>query len=366
MGGWPTWTLWQFTDGSPANAGLPVPGIAGYADQDRFNSATGATLSNLHLPTGSIDGVTADGTGRVSVNGWTIDPDAPATSTRVDVYLDGAGQSVTANQTRTDVGATYPLAGNQHGYTATAQTGPGAHTVCVYAGDTAVAQRSSLGCRTVTVTPTYPTGAFESATADGTGRIALAGWAIDTDTPTAPVRVNVSVDGATVTSVSANGSRPDIGATHPTAGNLHGFTATAQAGPGAHTVCVSVVDTSFPSRIPRLGCRTVTVTPRYPIGSFEAATVDSSGHLSVRGWSFDPDTPTAAVRAYVYVDGRGLTSVVANGSRPDVGRIYPAAGSLHGFTATGVIARGSHSVCIYVRDTSFPSRMPRLGCRTVG
>lgn len=366
MGGWNTYTIWQYTDGSPANGGLPVSGISGYVDQDRFNSATGATLSNLHLPNGSVDAATADGTGLVSVRGWTIDPDTPATSTTVEVFVDGVIQTLTANGYRPDVAAAYPLAGSAHGFAATAHTGPGNHTVCVNAIDTSSGQRRGLGCRTVTVTPHYPTGSFESLVGDGTGTLTLSGWTIDPDTPTTPVRVIVYLDGHGVLATMANVSRPDIGARYPTAGNLHGFAATTKTGPGTHSVCVYVVDTSFPSRIPRLACRSVTVTPHYPIGSFDSAQVDGSGKLTVRGWTIDPDTPTTPVRVNVFVDGHGVVGTMANLYRPDVGAAYPTAGSYHGFRASAQITAGTHTVCVYAVDTSFPSRIPRLGCRTVG
>jgi GH25 family lysozyme M1 (1,4-beta-N-acetylmuramidase) len=361
MGGWSTYTLWQYTSSAT------IPGISGAMDQDRFNSATGATLSNLHLPVGSFESATADGTGLVTARGWAIDPDVPSSAATVEVFVDGVLQTLTANGYRPDVAATYPLAGSSHGFSATAHAGPGAHTVCVNAVDlTSAGRRTGFGCKTVTVTPRYPTGSFESLRADGTGRLTMSGWAIDPDTPTTPVRVNVYVDGHGVAGVMANGSRPDIGALYPSAGSLHGFTATAQTGPGAHTVCVYVVDTSFPSRIPRLACRTVTVTPRYPYGSFEAASVDGTGRLTVRGWTIDPDTPTTPVRVNVYVDGRGVVALTANVSRPDVGAAYPTAGSLHGFTGSAQVTAGPHTVCVYAVDTSFPSRIPRLGCRTVG
>jgi hypothetical protein len=370
MGGWSSYTLWQFTDGNPLashGAGAPVPGISGYVDQDRFNSATGATLSNLHLPNGSIDAATGYGTGLVSVHGWTIDPDTPASSTGVEVSVDGVLQTVTANGYRPDVATTYPLAGSAHGYSATAHTGPGDHTVCVNALDTSAGhERRGLGCRTVTVTLRYPTGSFESLTAAGTGKLTIRGWTIDPDTPTTPVRVNVYLDGHAVLGTTANVPRSDIGTRYPTAGSLHGIAATITAGLGTHSVCLYVVDTSFPSRIPRLACRTATVTPRYPFGSFDSAQVDGTGKLTVRGWTIDPDTPTTPVRVMVFVDGHGVASTSANLSRRDVGSVYPWAGSLHGFSTSAQISAGAHSVCVYAVDTSFPSRIPRLGCRTVG
>jgi hypothetical protein len=106
--------------------------------------------------------------------------------------------------------------------------------------------------------------------------------------------------------------------------------------------------------------------PRLPLGWFDSARVGAGGALSVSGWTFDPDTPTAASRVDAYVDGRFGQSITANGSRPDIGNAFPAAGSNHGFTATTQVAPGTHSVCLYAIDTYFPNLHTDLGCRSVG
>ena len=209
-------------------------------------------------PFGSFDTARADGTGHLSVSGWTIDPDTPTVSTRVHVYVDGRGTAVTANVPRPDVATANPGAGPLHGFTADFDASSGAHTVCVYGIDTSVSSLNTrLGCRTVTVSPRTPIGSFDTATANASGGLVVTGWTIDRDTPTDPTRVHIYVDGRG-TALTANLSRPDVAAANPGAGPLHGFAATLEAAPGAHTVCVYGIDTSFSSLDTRLGCRTVT------------------------------------------------------------------------------------------------------------
>jgi hypothetical protein len=70
------------------------------------------------------------------VSGWGYDPDVPTTPIGMHFYVDGrfAG-ALTASQSRPDVAAAIPGAGDAHGYTAYLGVSPGRHTVCVYALD---------------------------------------------------------------------------------------------------------------------------------------------------------------------------------------------------------------------------------------
>ena len=86
----PNPTKCQKNGRSSRSQNATIPGITGNVDQNRFNSATAATLSNLHLPIGVINAVTPDGTGRIAVRGWTIDPDTATTPTQVAVTVDGS------------------------------------------------------------------------------------------------------------------------------------------------------------------------------------------------------------------------------------------------------------------------------------
>jgi hypothetical protein len=69
--------------------------------------------------------------------------------------------------------------------------------------------------------------------------------------------VHVYVDGSGL-GVVADGSRPDVGAAHPGAGDAHGFSAVAQVGLGEHTVCAFAIDSAARDVNTNLGCRTAT------------------------------------------------------------------------------------------------------------
>jgi hypothetical protein len=101
-------------------------------------------------PFGRIDALTT-GPGRVTGSGWTIDPDGPA-PTLVQMYIDGRANALAwADQPRPDVGAVYPAAGPNHGYSLTMQTTSGSHTVCLYAINNGPGTSRGIGCRGINV-----------------------------------------------------------------------------------------------------------------------------------------------------------------------------------------------------------------------
>lgn len=102
-------------------------------------------------PFGSLDSVMSS-TGAITIGGWAIDPDTPA-SIAASITVDGVATSVTANSSRSDVEAAYPGYGESHGFSATIVAASGsAHTVCVSAMNSGTGPAStSLGCRTILV-----------------------------------------------------------------------------------------------------------------------------------------------------------------------------------------------------------------------
>lgn len=108
-------------------------------------------------PVGNVEQVALIAQG-LYLQGWTLDPETPA-SIDVHVYLDGRLATVaTANQPRQDVAAVFPAYGPDHGFSTVLPTpGAGVHTVCAYAinvGDGTT--NPSLGCRQFTVAPANP------------------------------------------------------------------------------------------------------------------------------------------------------------------------------------------------------------------
>ncbi|MCZ2848478.1 hypothetical protein, partial [Modestobacter sp. VKM Ac-2978] len=60
--------------------------------------------------------------------------------------------------------------------------------------------------------------------------------------------------------LTADRSRPDIGAAFSGAGSAHGFAWSTTVAPGAHRVCVFAIDVDVPSQNSLLGCRTISTT----------------------------------------------------------------------------------------------------------
>ncbi len=197
-------------------------------------------------PIGSLDAATA-GVGSVSVAGWAIDPDT-ADPIAVHVYVDGRGTALVAGASRPDVGAAFPGYGPSHGFAARVAVPGGPHAVCAYGIDARTGSNSVLGCRVVMVPTGPPFGSLDVVSRSGS-TVTVSGWAIDPDT-TGTVQVQVFV-GATRSTVTANRSRPDVGAAYPLYGPEHGFSATLPAAAG-RLVCVVAADAGGSRTL--LGC----------------------------------------------------------------------------------------------------------------
>lgn len=213
-------------------------------------------------PVGSLDAVRVSAPRTVSVDGWTVDQDAPPTAVEVRVYVDGVGVAVgRTGVARPDVAAVRP-GSPAAGFSLPVEVGAGRHTVCAYAinvPDTP-GSNSTLGCRTVDV-PAAPdlVGSFDNATSPASGTIAVSGWAISTARPTSTVAVHGYLDGTGVLVTTATAARPDVGAAFPAAGSAHGLRASIAAAPGAHSICLYAVPSTPGSAVLPLGCRAVTV-----------------------------------------------------------------------------------------------------------
>jgi hypothetical protein len=319
-----------------------------------------ATSGNQSRPTGRLDEVSFSSWGSsLQVRGWAFDPDTPKDVLSAHLYLNGRGIALPADGHRPDVGQAYPSVGDRHGLFTTLPVVPGNHEVCAFAIDSAAVGNSRLDCRTVSVPRRMPMASLDGVSAAG-ATVTVRGWAFDQDTPTNTIPVHVYIDGKGI-SIPANGSRPDVGKAFPPVGNAHGFSYSTQLSAGPHEVCVFAIDSRNEGNR-SLGCRKVTVTPYLPIGSLDEVSVSGST-ISVRGWTFDPDTPTTTLRAHVYVSTKG-TSIAADGDRPDVGAAFPAAGSLHGYTFATAAVSGDHRVCVYGIDSAGDGST-LLGCKTV-
>jgi len=315
--------------------------------------------SCLQVPYGAVGNVTPV-PGGVRIDGWAVDPEV-TDSIDVHLYVDGVARlAVPANIARPDVAAAIPGWGAAHGFSANLSVANGTHSICAYGINRGSSSGNGLiGCRDVQL-PGVPFGALGSVTPVA-GGVRLTGWAIDPDT-TAPIHVH----GFVVQSgfdTFANLNRPDVAAAYPGYGAAHGFDLFIPFRAGTFNVCAFAINnTGSPN--PLLGCQVVEIGRR-PLGVLDVADAGPRA-IRVRGWAFDPDTPTQPIQVHVYVDGIGRVAATADRQRLDVAAAFPGTGSAHGYDITvNGVAYGSHQVCTYGINDTPGSVNPQLGCKAV-
>jgi hypothetical protein len=97
-------------------------------------------------------------------------------------------------------------------------------------------------------------------TTDG-GSVHVAGWAADPDAPLTPLTVKISIDGAAASTVTADGSRPDVGTRHPQYGEKHGYDVVVPAAATAQQACVVAVNVG--SGYNRTVCRQIATVSEF-------------------------------------------------------------------------------------------------------
>lgn len=298
--------------------------------------------------------------GGIDITGWALDPDTTA-SIYMWVTVDGNGQHIFANASRTDIGAQFPGYGNNHGFSSVVAAAVGKRTICVTASNVSSGNHTELGCREIVVPDGTPFGELENVVGK-TSSIEITGWAIDPDTAD-PIYTWVTINGVG-RHVYANISRADVATGYPQYGDRHGFSDAFSATNGFHRVCVTASNVGN-GRHKELGCRTVavgTIPGGTPFGNFESISREGNS-IKVKGWSLDPDTPNS-IYVWVTIDGVGQ-HIFANENRPDVGNAYPGYGPNHGFDKALTTSAGYHRVCLTASNVGVGSHKD-LGCRDIG
>ncbi|HET6876370.1 MAG TPA: fibronectin type III domain-containing protein [Jatrophihabitans sp.] len=291
-------------------------------------------------PVGGVDFIQRAGT-KLEVRGWTFDPDQPTRKLRVAVRVDGKWTTnLVADRKRRDVAAAHPDAGPDHGFYAKLAVAEGVHHVCLVARNVSYGTDLALSCQDVTVRYT-PTATLTELAPSDTG-VVVSGWASDPET-TNPIKVQITVDGRQVTTVTANGNDD---ADHPG----HSFNVALPLKSGAHNVCAIGVNVGYGTKNSPPSCSKITLALS-PLGLFNKLhRAGSSSDLALRGWALDPDAGTGAISVAVTVDGAAPVNLTANAPRPNLGKHYPWLGANHGFQDTLSADAGEHTVCVTARN----------------
>jgi hypothetical protein len=121
---------------------------------------------------------------------------------------------------------------------------------------------------------------------------------------------------------------------------------------------------------PTVGSTTL-VSGDNPVGYLDLASSPAPGQVRVRGWAFDPNSPTEPLAIRLTVGGKAgdpdaatyELGIVATRSRRDVAQEFPEAGPRHGFDLNlPIVQSGRQQVCVYALDFD-PGDDRLLGCK---
>lgn len=241
----------------PAAKGLRNVCVFGINQGPGSNSLLGCRQIDVRngSPFGWIDSVSQT-TNSISMNGWVVDPDSAAPNT-LNITLDGVQvASTVANTSRPDVGAAFPGAGNNRGYSFTIPATLGRHQVCINALNAGAGFNAQIGCRNVNVfdpavNANAPIG-FIDWFGSGFGLVAATGWALDLDS-NAPIQLEVNLNGQVIRQV-ANNYRPDVGEFFGTGPDRGFIVILPRVGDGPQLLCLRAIDATAPGRSTDLGC----------------------------------------------------------------------------------------------------------------
>ena len=210
-------------------------------------------------------------------------------------------------------------------------------------------------------------GALESADCSS-----ISGWAWDSSHPEVPMKVEVSIDGTVLTTITASQFRSYLQTQFGGSGN-HGFTvalpSSAKNGT-AHSITAKISGTSF---VLPASPKSVTCSAGSEVGYVDAAgnstggtTVAQGATLYVRGWAADTSSGAPVQSVTVFVDGNSKGTATLGGSRPDVATAL----NRSDFTNSGwnfqmaaaSLSAGSHTVSATAVG---PSGTGQLGSKTI-
>ncbi len=315
------------------------------------------TVPSAPSPVGAIVS-TVSGVGSVTVTGWAVRPDVPTGLVNVAANIGSNWYQLTAGKPDTIAPTKVSGAGPNQGYTGTVTSSPGTKSLCVWATSTS-GIGVQLGCTSVIFAAVpSPVGGIESAVASP-GSIALSGWAVRPDVPTALVNVAAQIGNSwyqlssgspdTVAPVKLAGAGPN-----------QGFSGTISVGAGTQQVCIWATSSAGVGVL--LSCQSVVVpSVPAPVGALETVT-GGVGTISVTGWAIRPDAPTALVNVAANIGNNWyqLSSGLPDAVAPTK---VATSGPNQGFSGTISTTPGVKNLCIWA--TSSGGVGLQVACTTV-
>lgn len=314
-------------------------------------STADSTASRLCIDTPTPNSANSPG-GKLQVSGWALGSGGVG---KITISIDGivVADNIPVNGSRPDVDKAFPgyPGGATSGYAASVDISGlafGPHQLTV----TSQLSNGQYGTESTTsfskLLPLLTLDAPGNGANLRIGTVQVCGWAL---TYAGEPNVDIYLDNNKVGSVTANGSRADVGAAFPgyTSSAMSGFSGTLDvATAGSHTISVRI--TSDGQTVTRSISVNVTARPSFTTIDAPAANACvTSSQLPVSGWALgDGGVKSAAIA----IDGTVVqTNVPVNGARSDVDNAFPGypGGATSGYAATVDISSlsfGSHTLTV--------------------
>lgn len=141
---------------------------------------------------------------------------------------------------------------------------------------------------------------------------------------------------------------------------------TVVAADGTSVATLTYTDTAVATQV--VGTSTATTPTGKLVGN--ADTLRQSGtQLTASGWGYDTAAPTTPLKATVVLTGKSgsrTMTILLNGARSDIARVFPAAGPAHGFRiAVPNLGKGATTMCVTLLPASSASVALKLTCRSL-
>ena len=215
-----------------------------------------------------------------------------------------------------------------------------------------------VSCTPIVVSPIGITASDVSGIYGVVGGVHVDGWAVATNSPTAPVRIAANIDSSWFP--MDTGFANAVAATRVAGGGPNqGYSAIMPATPGPHNICIWVTGMLGATQE---SCSSVVVPPTPPLAAQLQTAVAVSGGVSVTGWAAWPSAPGSSIN--VSANYGSQWSSLTRGVASSMAQTYVlGAGPSQGFSGVIATPSGSQTVCVWASNPSGPASS--LGCRTV-